>query len=172
MLSWQVEKSYPQISPDIHIRDFKLQIKLHQKKLHNALLQAWQPQRNPPEIPTKFISSAIQIPEIYDKSGRERNACNQPHDDACHTSRAGFKGGGGMARGVFAFACQCIVSPHGPTGDRTVTEMRRPTGCCIAYETIANASTVSARHVAVSSYCHPARHANVVTLPEGQRHTN
>ena len=33
---------------------------------------------------------------------------------------------GVMERGVFAFACQYIVSPRGRTGNRTVTEMRHP----------------------------------------------
>ena len=42
VLSWQVEKSSPQISPDFPIGDFKFQVRFHQK-FHNTLLQAWQP---------------------------------------------------------------------------------------------------------------------------------
>ena len=70
-----------------------------------------------------------------------------------------------MERGVLAFSCQCIVSPRGRTGNRTVTQMRR----LILVEGRPNctrqslASTVSAPRVAATSYCDPGRHANVVT---------
>ena len=68
-------------------------------------------------------------------------------------------------RGVFAFACQYIVSPCGRTGNRTVTQMRHP----LLVEGRPNcarqslASTLSAPRVAATSYCDPRRHANVVT---------
>ena len=45
--SWQVEKSHPQFHQIVHIRDFKFQIKVHQKTSDNALLQAWQPELIP-----------------------------------------------------------------------------------------------------------------------------
>ena len=35
-----------------------------------------------------------------------------------------FNKRGVTERGIFAFACQYIVSPHGRTGNRTVTQMR------------------------------------------------
>ena len=69
-------------------------------------------------------------------------------------------------RGVFAFACQYIVSPRGRTGNRTVTQMRHP----LLVEGRPNsarqslASTVSAPRVAATSYCSHGRHANVITL--------
>ena len=68
-------------------------------------------------------------------------------------------------RGVFAFACQYIVSPRGRTGNRTVTQMRHP----LLVEGRPNcarqslASTLSAPHVAETSCCDPGRHANVIT---------
>ena len=64
-------------------------------------------------------------------------------------------------RGVFAFACQYIVSPRGRTGNRTVTQMRHP----LLVEGRPNcarqslASTLSAPHVAETSCCDPGRHA-------------
>ena len=78
--------------------------------------------------------------------------------------RATFKRGV-TERGVFAFACQCIVSPRGRTGNRTVTQMRHP----LLVEGRPNcarqslASTLSAPHVAETSCCDPGRHANVIT---------
>ena len=68
-------------------------------------------------------------------------------------------------RGVFAFACQYIVSPRGRTGNRTVTQMRHP----LLVEGRPNcarqslASTLSAPRVAATSCCDPGRHANVIT---------
>ena len=68
-------------------------------------------------------------------------------------------------RGVFAFACQYIVSPRGQTGNRTVTQMLHP----LLVEGRPNctrqslASALSAPRVAATSYCHPGRHANVIT---------
>ena len=68
-------------------------------------------------------------------------------------------------RGVFALACQYIVSPRGWTGNRTVTQMRHPLlvegrpKC--ARQSLA--STLSAPRVAATSYCDPGRHANVIT---------
>ena len=68
-------------------------------------------------------------------------------------------------RGVFALACQYIVSPRGRTGNRTVTQMRHP----LLVEGRPNcarqslASALSAPRVAATSYCHPGRHANVIT---------
>ena len=70
-----------------------------------------------------------------------------------------------MERGVFAFACQYIVSPRGRTGNRTVTQMRH----LLLVERRPNrarqslASTLSAPRVAATWYCHPGRHANVIT---------
>ena len=72
---------------------------------------------------------------------------------------------GVMERGVFAFACQYIVSPRGRTGNRTVTQMRHP----FLVEGRPNctrqslASTVSAPRVAATSYCDPGHQANVIT---------
>ena len=68
-------------------------------------------------------------------------------------------------RGVFAFACQYIVSPRSRTGNRTVTQMRHP----LLVEGRPNcarqslASTLSAPRVAATSHCDPGRHANVIT---------
>ena len=67
--------------------------------------------------------------------------------------------------GLFAFACQYSVTPHSRTRNRIVTQMRHP----LLVEGLPNcarqslASTISAPHVAATSYCHPGRHANVVT---------
>ena len=67
--------------------------------------------------------------------------------------------------GVVAFACQCIVSPRGRTGNRTVTQMRHPLlvegrpHC--ARQSLASA--LSAPRVAATSCCEPGRHAYVVT---------
>ena len=55
-------------------------------------------------------------------------------------------------RVTFAFACQYIVSPRGRTGPTVLSHTRQ-----------ALASTLSARHVAATSYCHPGRRTNVVT---------
>ena len=72
---------------------------------------------------------------------------------------------GGNGKGVFAFACQCIVSPRGRTGNRTVTQMRHP----LLVEGRPNcarqalASTVSAPRVAATSHCDPGCHTNVIT---------
>ena len=69
-------------------------------------------------------------------------------------------------RGVFAFACQYIVSLCGRTGNRTVTQTQHPVlgegrpNC--ARQSLA--STLSVLAVAATSCCHPGRHANVVTL--------
>ena len=70
-----------------------------------------------------------------------------------------------MERGVFAFACQCIVSLRGRTSNRTVTQMRHPLlvegrPSCAGQSL---ASTVSAPRVAATSYCDPGRHTNVIT---------
>ena len=58
-------------------------------------------------------------------------------------------------RGVFAFACQHIVSPRGRTGNRTVTQMRHPFFVegrpKRAQQSLA--STLSAPRVAATSYC-------------------
>ena len=68
-------------------------------------------------------------------------------------------------RGVFAFACQCIVSLRGRTGNRTVTQMQHPflvegrPKC--ARQSLA--STLSAPRIAATPYCDPGRHANVIT---------
>ena len=70
-----------------------------------------------------------------------------------------------MEKGAYAFACQCIISPRGRTGSRTVTQMRDP----LLVEARPNcagqllASTLSVLAVAATSYCHAGRHANVVT---------
>ena len=62
--------------------------------------------------------------------------------------------GGVTERGVFAFACQYIVSPRSRTGSRTVTQMRHP----LLVEGRPNcarqslASTLSAPRVAATSY--------------------
>ena len=90
----------------------------------------------------------------------------------CHLTQRAYVGQpsgtfkrGVTERGVFAFACQYIVSPRGRTGNRTVTQMRHP----LLVEGRPNcarqslASALSAPRVAATSYCHPGRHANVIT---------
>ena len=72
--------------------------------------------------------------------------------------------GRGYAKGVFAFACQCIVSPR----PRSATVLSHR--CCIPLLARPNcarqslASTVSVLAVAATSYCHPGRHANCYPL--------
>ena len=62
-------------------------------------------------------------------------------------------------------SCKYIVSPCGRTGNRTVTQMRHP----LLVEGRPNcarqslASTLSAPHVAATSYSDPRHHANAVT---------
>ena len=66
-------------------------------------------------------------------------------------------------RGVFAFACQYIVSPRGRTGNRTVTQVRHP----LLIEWRPNcarqplASTLSAPRVAARSYCDPGSYCQI-----------
>ena len=60
-------------------------------------------------------------------------------------------------RGVYAFACQYMVSPRGQTGNRTVTQMRHPLLVegrpnCVRQSL---ASTLSAPRVAATSCCAP-----------------
>ena len=68
---------------------------------------------------------------------------------------------GATERGIFAFACPDIVSPHG-TGNCTVTQMRHP----LLVEGRPNcvrqllASTLSALAVTATSYCHSGRATN------------
>ena len=63
--------------------------------------------------------------KISSKQKRDRDSNSQPRPRPRFNShRAGFKGV--TERGVFAFACQYIVSPCGRTGNRTVTQMRHP----------------------------------------------
>ena len=85
--------------------------------------------------------------------------CLEAHPHSSGTFKRGV-----TERGVFAFACQYIVSPHGRTGNRTVTQVRHP----LLVEGRPNcarqslASALSAPRVAATSYCHPGRHANVI----------
>ena len=44
---------------------------------------------------------------------------------SCNFGRVQKGLGGGNGKGVFAFACKCIVSPCGRTGNGIVTQMRR-----------------------------------------------
>ena len=62
-----------------------------------------------------------------------------------------------MERGVFAFACQYIVSLRGRTGNRTVTQMQNPLLVEGRPECAPQslASTLSAPRVAATSYCDP-----------------
>ena len=84
--------------------------------------------------------------------------------DFCR-SLSGTQERGVTQRGVFAFACQCIVCPCGWTGNRTVTEMQHPllVEGRPSYARQLLASTLSAPRVTATSYCDPGRHANVIT---------
>ena len=98
-----------------------------------------------------------------------RSQATRQSSTFCHFFyRAGLTGG--QRKGVFAFACQCIISPRGRTGNRTqlshkcdITSLLKHV---VARPNCAGqllASTLSVLAVATTSYCHAGRHAHVVS---------
>ena len=107
--------------------------------------------------------------EAQEGEGRRGNVCGQGGggDTFFFRGRNVHQEGVVTDRGLFAVACQHIVSPRGRTSYHTVTQMRHPPlvegrpNC--ARRSLA--STLSAPRVAARSYCDPGRHGKSFVTP-------